>query len=208
MQETRQHILDILREAGQSTVDTLVVELNARRGSITPVTVRHHLSRLQEEGYVCTLTSKNRVTPGRPQHIYTLTIQGEGIFPNNYKTLASELLKQLSTTFAKSQVNVILEGVADSMADGFVAPDGSLEERLDATVDYLNAHGYAAHWENTSEGIVLRTANCPYHALNVDKMLCSMDMRLIANMLGVVPRLLSQISQGADNCSYLIPKNE
>lgn len=206
MQETRQHILAILRDEGQSTVDSLVQALNERRGTITPVTVRHHLARLQEEGYVCSHPAKARNAPGRPQYVYTLTAQGEAIFPNNYKGLASALLKQLQSTLPKDSVNVILQGVADTLAESANIPATStLAERLQAIVDYLNAHGYVAHAETTPDGYLLHTTNCPYHDVNHENALCMMDMRLIATMLGVVPRLISSVAQGDATCSYFVP---
>jgi predicted ArsR family transcriptional regulator len=38
-----------------------------------------------------------------------------------------------------------------------------------------------------------------------DDDLCQMDMHLISQMLGVVPRLLSRISNDDESCRYLIP---
>jgi predicted ArsR family transcriptional regulator len=206
MQETRQHILAILREHGQSTVDSLVRALNERRGAITPVTVRHHLARLQEEGYVCSHPAKTRNTPGRPQYVYALTAQGESFFPNNYKGLASALITNLQKSLPKDTFNVILQGVADSMAQSANIPaSATIADRLEAVVAYLNAHGYIAHVEATQDGYLLHTSNCPYHNVNHENALCAMDMRLIATMLGVVPRLVASIAQGDTSCSYFIP---
>ena len=59
------------------------------------------------------------------------------------------------------------------------------------------------------DGYLLHTHNCPYHQLNVnsDSLLCDMDMRLIAMLLGVVPRRVSRVSAGDASCSYLSPLN-
>src|SRR4030095_8036404 len=113
MQDTRQHILDILKEHGEATVDDIVVELQKRRGNITAVTVRHHLTRLQDEQLITNPQLRHRSAPGRPQHIYMLTEQAHDYFPNNYQPLATKLLESLSEVLPPNQVNVILEGVAD-----------------------------------------------------------------------------------------------
>src|SRR5690606_2067025 len=98
-----------------------------------------------------------------------------------------------------SQVNVIIEGVADNMAETAAIPSGTMRERLDAVVNYLNHHGYQASWDLHKEGFVLQTQNCPYHDIaKENEMLCTMDMRLISKMLGVVPRLMSRVSAGDD----------
>ncbi len=207
MQETRRQILEILRDRSEATVDDIVLDLEAMRGSITSVTVRHHLAKLQDEDMVAEAQMRHRSSPGRPQHIYSLTERGLAQFPNNYPDLAKNLLKQIKATLPSQQVNVIIEGVADTMADDVDISDcKTFRERLDKVVDYLNQHGYEAEWHSHDDGFVLTTTNCPYHQVaQDDQTLCQMDMRLISQMLGIVPRLLSRISDGDESCAYLIP---
>ncbi|MGB7342277.1 MAG: ArsR family transcriptional regulator [Phototrophicaceae bacterium] len=210
MQETRRQILDILRDRAEATVDDIVDDLQILRGSITSVTVRHHLSKLQEDGLVDAAQMRHRATPGRPQHVYSLTDLGNSYFPNNYPDLATNLIKQIKANLPEKQVNVIISGVADSMAaEANIPLEGNLRDRLDKVVDYLNCHGYEARWDVHDEGYVLITSNCPYHKVvheDNDDTLCQMDMRLISQMLGVVPRMLARISSGDESCSYLIPE--
>jgi predicted ArsR family transcriptional regulator len=209
MQETRRHILDILKERGQATVDDIVAELRLRRGdAITPVTVRHHLSRLQEDNLITTPQLRHRTAPGRPQHVYMLTEQAQEYFPNNYQPLAECLIEQICANLPQKEVNVILEGVADRMAAQAHIPDVPLAERIHQVVDYLNQHGYNAIYEKQENGYILRTSNCPYHHISeTNHSLCEMDMRLIASMLGIVPRLIGRMSSGDTSCAYLIPDN-
>lgn len=207
MQRTRRYILDILKERGQATVDDIVMELRRRKGEITGVTVRHHLTRLQQEGLITAPEPLHRSTPGRPQHVYMLTERARECFPNNYQPLTSHLLGQMAVVLPPAQVNVIFEGVADRMAAEACVPDAPFLQRLDGAVNYLNAHGYDAYWEKCEGGYVLHTANCPYHQVAGSTVaLCDMDMRLVASMLGVVPRLLSRVSGGAATCAYMIPE--
>lgn len=206
MQDTRRYILDILKERGEATVDNIVEELQKRRGNITAVTVRHHLTRLQDEQLITAPQLRHRSAPGRPQHVYMLTEAAKDHFPNNYQPLAIRLLEQLSGHLPQQQVNVILEGVADHMAAEACIVEAPLLERLNQVVSYLNEHGYNAHWEVHSDGYVLRTVNCPYHHVaEKTQSLCEMDMRLIASLLGVVPRLMERIAVGDASCAYLIP---
>ncbi len=206
MQQTRQYILDILKERGQATVDELVADLRKRKGEITAVTVRHHLTRLQQEDLITAPEPLHRSTPGRPQHVYMLTEKARGCFPDNYQPLTAHLLGEMAQSLPSSQVNVIMEGVADRMAVEAAIPDAPLQQRLDGAVDYLNQHGYDAYWEKCEGGFVLHTANCPYHRVaEHTHALCEMDMRLVASMLRVVPRLLNRIAGGAATCAYLIP---
>ncbi len=207
MQETRRYILEILKDLGQATVDEIVSALESRRGKpITAVTVRHHLTVLQGEGLVTEPTHRHRSAPGRPQHLYSLTDQALGTFPNNYQVLLSSLIDQVSNHLPPISVNVIFEGIAETMAAEAQVPDAPLEVRMDAVVIYLNQRGYEASWQHSDDGILLETSNCPYHNLpQKTDLLCEMDMHLIARLVGAAPRRLTRKSQGDDACTYFIP---
>lgn len=207
MQQTRQHILEILKDKGQATVEEIVRALSERIGDITAVTVRHHLEILRGDGYVAAPEIRRRTTPGRPQHIYTLTDKALDLFPNNYRGFADELLIQLKAQFSHREVNVILEGVADQMVTSANITDAPMPLRLNQVVDYLTEQGYNAHWENTNEGYILHTGNCPYHHLSSEhRELCEMDMRMIHQLLGgVAPRRIKHMASGDESCAYLIP---
>lgn len=209
MQETRQLILEILHEIGDATVDEIVAILKKRRGdAITAVTVRHHLGLLQEDNLVNISQRRHKKSPGRPQHIYTLTAHALRFFPNNYQNLAAMILEQIREKLPPQQVNVILEGVAENMAFSAQVKGLSIRERLCSAVDYLNQHGYQAYWEDAHDGTgyILRTTNCPYHQLaHTTDALCAMDMRLVASMLGAVPRVMARAATGDNSCAYFIP---
>jgi predicted ArsR family transcriptional regulator len=209
MQETRQYILDILRLKRQATVDELVGDLEKRRGSsITAVTVRHHLNELLKEQLITTSELKHRDSPGRPQHVYVLTDAAVEHFPSNYQPLLTHLLEQLTNSLSHTQINVLFEGIADHMAVDAAVPSLSLVERLNYVINYLNEHGYNADWERRDDGFILNTTNCPYHQLaEGNRMLCEMDLRLVSSLLGIVPRLMSRMSDGDSTCSYFIPDN-
>jgi predicted ArsR family transcriptional regulator len=181
--------------------------LRERRGKdITAVTVRHHLNILQQEGLITEPELRHRTTPGRPQHLYMLTDKAAQIFPNNYQTLISGLVGQLEQHLPSGEVNVIFEGVADRMVENFTLPDVPWQQRMDLVVDYLNQHGYDAFWETCDQGAILHTRNCPYHQIaHSTDTLCSMDLRLIVSLVGIVPRRLSRVSQGDETCAYLLP---
>jgi predicted ArsR family transcriptional regulator len=207
MQSTRRLILDILRARGQATVEDIVAELRKRRGAITAVTVRHHLMRLQEEALITSPELRRRNSPGRPQHVYALTDKANEIFPNNYQRLVESLLQEIQKQLPLEGVNVIIEGVAAQFATEANLPEMPIPEKLDAVVAYLNQQGYNAHWETCDGGYRLHTSNCPYHhTAHGTEALCEMDMRMIAQLIGVVPRRVGQISHGDQTCAYFIPE--
>lgn len=207
MQETRQFILEILKERKQATVDDLVLELRKRRGEITAVTVRHHLTRLQEAELVTAPRLLHRNTPGRPQHVYALTEKALSYFPNNYQNLAANLMAQIRKHVSPEEINVIFEGVADNIAStANMLSELPFEQRLREVIAFLNERGYEARFEAHNSGWLLHTTNCPYHEIaKKDEALCYMDMQLISKLLGVVPRQVSHIAKGDASCTYFIP---
>src|SRR5579859_2094058 len=177
MQETRQVILETLHERGEATVDELVNAIGARIDhEITAVTVRHHLDILRGEDLVTAPDIRHRGAPGRPQHVYALTERALDYFPNNYQNLASALLNEIKATLPPSQINVIVENMADQMATAVHMPDLPIEARLDQVVAYLNKQGYDATWETGAEGYILSTRNCPYRQIvDEHEELCGLD---------------------------------
>lgn len=204
MQKTRETILKYLKEKGEATVD----ELSSVLGGLTSVTVRHHLDILRGAGFVSDPMIRHRATPGRPQYAYTLTGKASEHFPKNYRDLAGHLLEEMKACPPHGGVNIFFEGVANRMsalAQPVVAGE-TLDQQLDHAVAFLNSQGYVANWERADDGYLLHTCNCPYEALAKDNPeLCGMDLTLVSNLLGLVPRRISRVVEGATSCAYFIP---
>jgi len=202
VQQTRQIILNYLKEHGPTTVDKLAEVLN-----LTSVTVRHHLDILRTEGLVAEPVIRHRTSRGRPQYLYALTEKASQYFPKNYDDLASKILAEIKAASTPQGVNVIFEGVASRFAAEAPCPipGEPITNRLDRAVAFLNSRGYVAHWETTSEGFVLHTCNCPYEALAPqNRELCGMDKALIGSLVGAAPQCLTRVADGSSSCSYLI----
>lgn len=202
MQGTRQAILKILKENGQATVDQLSGQLN-----LTPVTIRHHLDILRSEGLVQAPKVKRRQTPGRPQHVYSLTEQASNFFPKNYVAFADATLHELREHVSPETMDSIVHGVARRMASDAPQPipGEAFADRLRRVVDFLNKKGYVARWEPNERGYLLHTANCPYQGLTQQHAApCVMDMTLVAELLGTQPKRLNWMSAGDDTCTYLV----
>ncbi len=209
IQETRQHILEILKANNAATVDEIVDLLHVRTDKrVTAATVRHHLDVLRLNGLVEAPAVRRRDTPGRPQYVYRLTEKAFDLFPSNYAELAHVLLDQLHAFLPNEQVNVIIEGAADQMAASVSIPDVPMPNRLEYVIEFLNVQGYQASWRETEDrlGWILSTTNCPFEKLaGIHEDVCYLDMRLMARLLGVVPRRLDRIAEGGQSCDYYIP---
>ena len=204
MQATRQRIMGILKERGQSTIDELSETLG-----LTTVTVRHHLDILRGEGLVEVPEVKRRTTPGRPQYVYTLTEAADDFFPKNYGAFTNLMISEIGDRYDPAELDQILRGMANRMAADAPKPVNSetFEQRLTRAVNFLNQKGYIAKWEKAgSEGYYLHTSNCPYHDISQNhSQVCLMDMTLISGLLGTVPERMSWLAAGEYTCSYHIP---
>ncbi len=199
MHETRKQILDVLSRLGVATVDQIVTEIqhNASR-EISAVTVRYHLGILQEEGSIGEPKHLERASRGRPQHVFSLTPQ-----PNAPQKNYADVLLKLFQADTSTNGRIMAE-VGSQIAQE--APHFShlpVAERFDAVVAFLNQRGYSASWEAAQRGFVLTTSQCPYHDIaNQTEHLCTMDMSLIAGLVGAQPQRLTRIAGGDTACSY------
>lgn len=203
MQVTRQRILELLRDARILTVEELAEHLD-----LTPVTVRHHLDILKGEGLVEVPEVRRRDAPGRPQYTFQLTTAALAYFPKNYQSFTHLMLTEISETMPPDAVGHILDNVASRMATeaALPGPEASREDRLRAAVEYLNSCGYVADWTHEPNGVyVLRTHNCPYHEVSrAHPELCSMDLKLVKQLLGTEPQRRERLSSGGACCCYVI----
>ncbi len=202
MQETRQAILNILKERGQVTIEELRDELQ-----LTPATIRHHLDILHGEGLVQTPRMRRRQTPGRPQHMYSLTERASDYFPKNYIEFADLTLREVRDRASPDEVESIVRGVARRMAADVPrpAPGEPMSQRLDRAVSFLNQKGYLARWELAGRGYLLHLPNCPYQALvHQHREPCLMDLALLTELLGVTPQRLAALAPDEAACVYRV----
>jgi predicted ArsR family transcriptional regulator len=202
LQSTRERILNILKEGGQATVDSLSQELG-----LTAVTIRHHLDILRGEGLIASPLIRRRKTPGRPQYVYTLADKAASFFPKRYGQLTNLILDELRLRLSPVEMDQMMRNIGERIASQANLPrkDG-VEARLTAVTDFLNELGYMARWEQQEDGdYALHVANCPYEAVShQDHQICTIDMTLLTYLLGTSPQRISWSAQGDQDCSYLI----
>ncbi len=202
MQPIRQRILEILKERGEASVSELAEDLG-----MAPVSVRHHLDILQGQGLVTIPRVRRRRTVGRPQQVYTLTEAAIDCFPNNLRSLTSNVLDEIKGMISPTQLKEVFQRIAARTAEEIPPPrEGqTIEERLSQVVDLLNEKGYLSRWERDEEGrYLLYVFNCPYAGVSTEHPeLCQMDMALAQMLVGSTPQRLSRLADGDLRCTYL-----
>ncbi len=204
MMSTRQHILGILSERGEATIDEIATSLRLRMGkSVSSVTIRYHLNILLGEGLVSEPRTVPRTSRGRPQHVFAAAACNRG--RGNSAEMLSYLLNAIEAE-SEAVSGAVFDRVilAMSREASFSALD-SLEERISNSVVFLNSRGYDAAVEKSRGGYVLHTSSCPYHDVpKRTNSLCSLDMRLIEVVVGRPIVRLTRIAEGDNVCSYFI----
>ncbi len=94
LHETRQKIIDYLKEKEAATVDELAAVVR-----LTPMAVRYHLNVLQSENLIIAADIRHASSGrGRPQQVYRLSEAADVLFPVDYYSLTGYLLDEMKTS--------------------------------------------------------------------------------------------------------------
>jgi DeoR family suf operon transcriptional repressor len=177
---------------------------------INPISVRHHVTKLEASGLV--ISEEERHGVGRPRRLYFLTEKGMEQFPTRYLRLTVRLLAQLKETLPQSMVNKLFVQVADDLIENYSTEleleDLPLEERLDIVKDLLRNEGFTMEWERKADGYHIRESSCPYyHIGQTHPEICAIDQTLISNVLSVPVEKIKCILDGDSFCTYIVSAN-
>lgn len=197
---TRERVLYTLLSRGECTINELAEEVD-----INPISVRHHITRLEAEGYV--ESNEERHGVGRPRRQYFLTEKGRERFPTRYIQLTMRLLEQLKETMPSSMVNTLFTQMAQDLASGYQEElqDLTFEERLNLVTELLGKEGFNVEWEKQGDTYQIREANCPYYRVGQNHPeVCSVDETLITMLLSSPAQKVKCMLHGDSNCTYIV----
>ena len=177
---------------------------------INPISVRHHLSKLEAEGLIQSQEERHGV--GRPRLIYSLTNQGMEQFPQRYLQLTLRLLEQLKTSLPEKVLGNIFrevaEGIASDLTQQIDLEKLDLKERLEILQEVLVSEGFTVNLEEDEGNFFIVEASCPYHHVGEDyPEICVFDRELIAHFAASSPERIECILDGDKQCKYLIKRN-
>ena len=206
MTTTRENVLRTLLTRQRCTINEL-----ADAVGINPISVRHHVTKLEAEGFVTSEEERHGV--GRPRRVYFLTQEGMEKFPTRYLRLTVRLLQQLKETLPEPMVDKLFAQVANDLVKDYTSDlhlDGvSMEERLDIVRDLLGGEGFTMEWDLQDDGYHIREVNCPYYHVGQDHPeVCVVDQTLISSMLSVPVEKVKCILDGDTFCTYIVPSDQ
>lgn len=204
MENTRERVLKTLLARQRSTINELADDVG-----INPISIRHHINRLEADGLVSSDEILHGV--GRPRRVYFLTSEGLERFPTRYMRLTLRLLEQLKETMSPAVVSQIFSQMAQEMVDDYAADtDGlTMEERLKLMQKLLSEEGFNVEWEENGEQYHIKETNCPYlHVTQTHPEVCSVDQTVISAFLAVPAEKIKCVLNGDNFCTYVVQKNQ
>lgn len=204
LHETRQKIIEYLKEKDEATVDELAAVVN-----LTPMAVRYHLNVLQKDNLISAPTVRRPEGRGRPQQVYQLTEAADELFPVDYYSLTDYILYELTVQMGEEWVHQLFDRIADRLVKEApaVKDDQSIEERLDQVIHFLKEKGFVVEWEADKESYLIHAHSCPYRQVAKDhNQVCLLDKRIIAAMLNAQPTRTACLTRGDGHCTYTLTR--
>ena len=199
---TRNRVLRSLLLNQKRTVNELAESVD-----INPISVRHHVTKLEAEGLI--LSKEERHGVGRPRLIFSLTPKGMEQFPQRYLQLTLRLLEQLKSSLPEKVLGNIFKEVAEGLAEDLThdinLEDLDLKERLELLQEVLTSEGFMVDLQEEEGNFYIVEASCPYHHVGEDyPEICVIDQELIAHFVSSTPKRIECILDGDKQCKYLI----
>jgi predicted ArsR family transcriptional regulator len=205
LHETRQRIVDYLKEKGEASVDEL-----ANTVGLTPMAVRYHLNVLQGDNLISAPAVQRAEGRGRPRQMYRLTEAADELFPVGYYELTDCLLEELRIRLGCEGVNELFNSIASRLAQEAppVKENQTLEDRLDEVIAFLEKKGFVADWEAQEESYLIHAYSCPYRQLaKQHEQICLLDKHIIGTMLNSTPDRIACLATGNHHCTYEVSKS-
>lgn len=203
LSEPRQIILQAIKREGSATIAELASQL-----TMTNEAVRQHLIQLENEGWIERhIKRESGSSGGRPSKQYSLTPEGEHLFPKHYDALTLELLDTVSDQLGSEAVVQILSTMTDARVREWEPRlrGLTLDERLEALKEiYLDDDPYM-EVENSGDQLSLIERNCPF--LNVAKerpILCNVTVNMLTKLLGYRVIREERFQNGDGRCVFRV----
>lgn len=199
---TRNRVLRSLLLNQKRTVNELAESVD-----INPISVRHHVNKLEAEGLIQSEEERHGV--GRPRLIFSLTPKGMEQFPQRYLQLTLRLLEQLKTNLPEKVLGDLFkdvaEGIAGDLTQNINLDELDLKERLELLQEVLTSEGFMVSLQEEDGNYYIVEASCPYHHVGEDyPEICVVDKELIAHFASTTPKRVECILDGDKQCKYLI----
>ncbi len=204
--ETRRAIVNLLKSQGAMDAGVM-----GKRLHLTPMAVRQHLYRLQEEKLVS--AQERPAALGRPTKYWQLTREADRLFPDAYAELSVALIDALGDSFGEAGFKKVLQCRLTRQKTEYakrIPASLPLKDKVHRLARIRTEDGYMAEVKSEKNGTFLLFENhCPIcAAATACKGFCSTELDLFQAILGpdVVVERLEHIVSGDRRCAYRIKR--
>ena len=200
MQPTRKDILDHLRRGRHATIR----ELGSALG-LTSTGIRQHLTVLERDGLVEAHEKRGHV--GRPALVYSLTEQGDALYPKQYDEFANILIEEVREVAGAEALQTLLKRVATRLAGPHVErlQGQPLAERVSEATSIIQERGCLADFKNENGDWLIMQHTCPFpNVAKKNSSVCALDVEFVRQLVGADARLTKSLLRGDDSCTYRI----
>lgn len=203
----RRDILYHLKQHGPATVADLSSSLR-----MTGEAVRQHLLQLIQDRYVQRHAERTQASgAGRPSLYYSLTSEGEHLFPKSYDGLTVELIDTIMSQLGEESLKQVLSTMTDNRVQQWeLRLRGlSLNERVEALKDIYTENDSFVEVEQDGEEILLIERNCPFANVAMKRpALCSVTVNVLTRLLGLRVVRKETFQNGDGRCVFSIQANQ
>ena len=199
--ETRRTLLTAIKQLGMASATDLANQLGLTREAM-----RLQLQLLQELGLVKSETGKVKGA-GRPTLLFSLTNEGEHLFPKHYDQLTLTLIDTVQDQLGEEQLVKVLAAISDKQVQQWQKKmQGlTLREKLEALKHFYFQNDPFTEVVDDDTGLWLIEKNCPFLNLaNERPPLCSVTVSTLMRLLGVVVKREKRFQDGDGFCAFHI----
>jgi predicted ArsR family transcriptional regulator len=207
LSEVRQTIVLALKRNGPATIAELAMRLE-----MTGEAIRQHLLQLESDGWIDKHVNRSQGNGGgRPSMYYSVTSEGEHLFPKNYDSLTVEVLDTIVEQLGTEAINQILTTMTEARVREWEPRlrGLSLAERVEALKHIYSSDDTFMDVENSGGRLRLIEHNCPF--LNVAKrrpVLCSVTVSVLTRLLGYRVIREERFQDGDGHCAFRVLLDE
>ncbi|WP_342044511.1 helix-turn-helix transcriptional regulator [Bacillus sp. OTU530] len=203
----RRDILYYLKQHGPATVADLSSHLQ-----MTGEAVRQHLLQLTQDRYIQRQSERTPAAgAGRPSLNYSLTMEGEQLFPKSYDRLTVELIDTIIAQLGEDSLKQVLSSMTESRVQQweFRLRELCLNERVAALKDIYMENDSFIEVEQNGEEILLIERNCPFANVAMKRpALCSVTVNVLTRLLGLRVVRKETFQNGDGRCVFSILSNQ
>jgi predicted ArsR family transcriptional regulator len=194
-------VLAYLKRVGSRPVKAI-----ARSLRVTPMAVRHHLAALEKAGLVRATPEQRGV--GRPRHVYSLTPRANAWFPQQYGTLATNLIRSIAELEGESTLARLFQHMKRAAVARYSPrlAGKPLRLRVAELARIMTEAGYMAEWEELGRRTFQITErNCAIACVAQQcQQACVCELALFRKLLQANVSRQEHIAAGDPCCRYLV----